>query len=67
MEIRLEKLWIREVGIGNEILIKDVYYIEGLMNNLLSISQSANKDSWIIFDFDECLIVRKKGYSDQEG
>ena len=52
----------RIVGIG-EIQgsnIQDVLYVEGLCHNLLSVSQSAEKDNWVIFDAEECLIVSKK-------
>ena len=45
----------RIVGIGevqnaNGAPVKDVYHVEGLCHNLLSVSQSADKDNWVIFD-----------------
>ena len=50
---------IGEIGEKDEPQIKDVYYVEGLCHNLLSVSQSADKNNWIIFDSEECLIVNK--------
>ena len=41
---------IGEIGEKDGVQIKDVYYVEDLCHNLLSVSQSANKDNWIIFD-----------------
>src|SRR5215467_4710072 len=51
---------IGEIKNDKGIQVKDVYYVEGLCHNLLSVSQSADKDNWIIFDSEECLIVNKK-------
>ena len=51
---------IGEVGRSSGTQIEDVYYVEGLCHNLLSVSQSTDKDNWVIFDSEECLIVNKK-------
>ena len=48
-----------EIGAKNGPQIKDVYLVEGLCHNLLSVSQSADKNNWIIFDSEECLIINK--------
>ena len=50
---------ISEVGEKERPQIKDVYYVDGLCHNLLSVSQSTNKNNWIIFDSEECLIINK--------
>ena len=50
---------IGEIGDKEGHQIKDVYYIEGLCHNLLSVSQSVDKNNWIIFDLEKCLIVNK--------
>ena len=50
---------IGEIGEKDGPQIKDVYYVEGLCHNLLSVSQSADKNNWIIFDSEECLFVTR--------
>ncbi|KAI9111198.1 hypothetical protein K1719_017809 [Acacia pycnantha] len=37
--------------------IKDVYLVDGLCHNLLSVSQSTDKGNLVIFDSEECLIL----------
>ena len=51
---------IGEIGNANGAPVKDVYHIEGLCHNLLSVSQSTDKDNWVIFDSQECFIVNKR-------
>jgi len=51
---------IGEVRNFDGVQINDVYFVEGLCHNLLSVSQSADKDNWVIFNSKECLIVNKK-------
>ena len=48
-----------KIGNNEGPLIKDVYLVEGLCHNLLSVSQSTDKGKLIIFDSEECLIVKK--------
>ena len=50
---------IGKVGEKDGLQIKDVYYVDGLCHNLLSVSQSTNKNNWIIFYSEECFIVNK--------
>ena len=50
---------IGEIGNKEGPLIKDVYLVEGLCHNLLSVSQSTDKGNLVIFDSEECLIVKK--------
>ena len=50
---------IGEIGNNEGPLIKDVYLVEGLCHNLLSVSQSTDKGNLVIFDSEECLIVKK--------
>ena len=45
---------VGEIGTKGGHQIKDVYLVEGLCHNLLSVSQSADKNNWIIFDSEEC-------------
>ena len=47
--------------------IKDVYLVEGLCHNLLSMSQSADKNNQIIFDSEECLLVNKDDLTIDKG
>ena len=46
-------------GVGEVDPIQDVYLVDGLYHNLLSVSQSTDKGNWVIFDSHECLIVDK--------
>ena len=50
---------IGEIGNNDGPQIKDVYLVEGLCHNLLSVSQSTDKGNLVIFDSEECLIVSK--------
>ncbi|KAI9126283.1 hypothetical protein K1719_002704 [Acacia pycnantha] len=50
---------IGEVGSNDEPQIKDVYLVEGICHNLLSVSQSTDKGNLVIFNSKECLIVSK--------
>ena len=50
---------IGEIGNNEGPLIKDVYLVEGLCHNLLSVSQSTDKGNLVIFDSDECFIIKK--------
>ena len=34
--------------------------MDGLYHNLLSVSHSIDKNNWVIFDSEECLIINKK-------
>ena len=47
-------------GVGEVGPVKDVYLVDGLCHNLLSVSQSTDKGNWIIFDSHECIIVDKQ-------
>ena len=51
---------IGEVANPSGTPVKDVYHVEGQCHNLLSVSQSADRDNWIIFDSEECFIINKK-------
>ena len=46
-------------GVGEVGPIQDVYLVDGLCHNLLSVSQSTDKGNWVIFDSHECFIVDK--------
>ncbi|KAI9110191.1 hypothetical protein K1719_018633 [Acacia pycnantha] len=48
---------IGKIGNSNGPQIKDVYLVDGLCHNLLSVSQSTDKGNLVIFDSEECLIV----------
>ena len=50
---------IGEIGNNEGPQIKDVYLVEGLCRNLLSVSQSTDKGNLVIFDSEKCLIVDK--------
>ena len=50
---------IGEIGSNEGPQIKDVYLVEGLCHNLLSVSQSTDRGNLVIFDSEECLIVSK--------
>ena len=47
-------------GVGEVGPMKDVYLVDGLCHNLLSVSQSTDKGNWVIFDSHECIIVDKQ-------
>ena len=47
-------------GVGEVGPVKDVYLVDGLCHNLLSVSQSTDKGNWVIFDSHECIIVDKQ-------
>ena len=40
--------------------VKDVYLVDGLCHNLLSVSQCTDRGNWVIFDSNECLIIDKQ-------
>ena len=46
-------------GVGEVGPIQDVYLVDRLCHNLLSVSQSTDKGNQVIFDTHECLIVDK--------
>ena len=50
---------IGEVG-SKGVKVEDVYYMEGLCHNLFSVSQTADKDNYIIFYSEECILVSKQ-------
>ena len=57
-----EQFWFTIVGIGNigESLsnsIEDVYLVDGLRHNLLSVSQLCDKDNLVVFTLNRCLVV----------
>ncbi|KAI9075764.1 hypothetical protein K1719_042250 [Acacia pycnantha] len=54
---------IGKIGNSNGPQIKDVYLVDGLCHNLLSVSQSTDKGNLVIFDSEECLIVSKDALS----
>ena len=54
---------IGEVANGKGAFVKDVYHVEGLCHNLLSVSQSTDRGNWVIFDYEECFIINKKNLS----
>ena len=47
---------IGKVGSDNDNVIEDVYLVDGLKYNLLSISQLCDKDNKVIFDKDKCEV-----------
>ena len=44
-------------GVGEVEPVKDVYFVDGLCHNLLSVSQCTHRGNWVIFDSNECLII----------
>ncbi|XP_028770066.1 uncharacterized protein LOC114727528 [Neltuma alba] len=54
---------IKEVGSDKGMKVENVYYVKSLCHNLLSVSQSTNKNNWVIFDSKHCLIISKDDLS----
>ena len=50
----------RITGIGQVSPVKEVYLVDGLCHNLLSVSQCTDRGNWVIFDSNECLVVGKQ-------
>ena len=50
----------RITGVGQVGPVKDVYLVDGLCHNLLSVSQCTDRGNWVIFDSNECLIIDKQ-------
>ena len=47
-------------GVGQVGPVKEVYLVNGLCHNLLSVSQCTDRGNWVIFDSNECLVIDKQ-------
>ena len=48
---------IGKIGESFSHSIEDVYFVDGLKDNLLSVSQLCDKDNLVVFTLNRCLVV----------